>query len=78
VVMTASPLLPSAPRGRARWLVTAFLVVLLGLQVGAAPPAAAAEPTTYQGMTYPTAGPAATEDKPQSKLGFGYTRPPGC
>jgi chitodextrinase len=46
------------------------LATLLALQVGAATPAAAATPTTYQGSTYPTAGPAPTEDKPQSKLWF--------
>ncbi len=53
-------------------LATASLAGLLALQVQSAPPVHAAEtvPVTYQGHAYPTAGPAPTEDKPQSKLWF--------
>ena len=49
---------------------TLLMAVLLALGVWGAPQAAAATPTTYQGATYPTAGPSATEDKPQSKLWY--------
>lgn len=55
---------------RGVWLVAGLVAALLGTQVGVAAPAAAATPVTYQGAAYPTAGPAPTEDKPQSKLWY--------
>ena len=55
---------------RSLWLVATLVVALLTLQVQGAPAARAATPVTYQGPTYPTAGPAPTEDKPQSKLWY--------
>src|SRR5688572_29363022 len=68
VVSTTS--IPNGVRGRAAWLLAALLAALLSLQVGLAGPASAATPITYAGPTYPTAGPAPTEDKPQSKLWY--------
>ncbi len=58
------------PRGGAVLALAALLTGALVLDVGdaAAARAAGPEPVTYQGATFPTAGPAPTEDKPQSKL----------
>ena len=67
--MTATALRPA--HRRLQWLLATVVAGLLGLQVLVAPPAAAtATAVTYQGSTYPTAGPSPTEDKPQSKLWY--------
>ena len=60
------------PRGRADLAPAAPLTGALSLAVRGPGTARAAgtEPVTYQGATFPTAGPAPTEDKPQSKLWF--------
>ncbi len=69
--MTTSTAAPPAVRRPSLTAVTVLMAALLALQVWSPPPAAAAAtPTTYQGAGYPTAGPAPTEDKPQSKLWY--------
>lgn len=68
--MSQSPPSPRGPRVRRSraLLVAALLGAMVALQLPTAPVALAAEPVTYAGPTYPTAGPTGTEDKPQSKL----------
>lgn len=59
-------------RGRATVLLMALLAGLSFVQALAAPGARAADPapTMYQDQSFALAGPAPTEDKPQSKLWF--------
>jgi len=61
----------SAGRRTTAWLL-ALLVSLISVQLVAAAPARAADavPQMYQDQTFPTAGPAPTEDKPLSKLWY--------